>query len=256
MSNRSFIFNERILAEYLYKNGFTSETFNEREAVLVGKYFRFVLGYKDAKTKTFLKEFCESHDPFFYYEANIDFFKRILRKSKKDFIVKTDIIITKGELDKIRTVKNFLAQKMYLGMLAVAKRGYTYVPLTAWKDIKKIMNIKKTNAEIYKQIHLLYTLGFLVPSESTEYEASHKILVIYENSEPVFDIKSDRELYMLGQMYKDYCGGELEYCIVCGKEFVKRGKTDRFCDEHALEKKLENSRNRFKKHYQKESNAS
>ena len=52
---------------------------------------------------------------------------------------------------------------------------------------------------------------------------------------PEIEIKNDFDFYRFGKLYEEYCGGQLVYCSVCDKEFIRKGSNNKLCDEHALE---------------------
>lgn len=246
MSHKKLLYNEEEISEKIYYNGFTGGVYTRREAGLLAKYMRHVLGYKDRKIKTGLIEFSKS-DPNFNYVLESSVIKDIVKNSKSQFVIREKVSITKNEILKSKTIHDFKGQKLYLGMIALAKKnGSSWVSVKDWSVLKKVSWLSITTDEMYDLLHQLYKLKLIFPMQ-TQRIGRHKILYIDWLGEPEISIKNDDELYRLGRTYEDYCGGELGYCIVCEKEYVKTGNKNIYCSEHTSEKKLD----RYKKYNQK-----
>jgi hypothetical protein len=241
---KSFLYDEKVLAINIYNNGFTNG-YDRKEALLLAKYFRHVLGYGDTKIKNKIIEAC-SKDPYFNAVSESSSIKSFVKNSKKDFFAKTNIFITKEEIEKSKTIKNFDAQKVYLTLLLLARRsGYNNVPLL-FTEIKKIANINTTNNELFHLFHLIYKSGLIYPIETDNHDKTigyQKILNMYLEGLTAIEIKNDRELYEFGKTYEKYCGGYLVYCEVCQKEEIRKSPAHKLCEEHASEKEKFRKRN-------------
>jgi len=241
---RDFFKDEKKEAETIYSKGFTDGIYNHYEASLVAKYIRKKQGVGDAKLKTLLVAFCNQRGKYFNYVTSMTEIKNMIKNSKKDWLDKTSpIIISKKELDKIREIKNFTAQKIFLFILISSKRNNGYFNKDSFSYMKSILKLRLTNNEFVKKyIHLLYDLGYVRDSNTNYF-----ITFTGEQSEPALIISTQKQLSNISEIYKDYCGGELDYCKECGAEFVKNGSRHEYCETHSEER----SKERHKKYNQK-----
>lgn len=241
---KSFLYDERILANNIYNNGFTNG-YDRKEALLLAKYFRHVLGYGDTRIKKKIIEAC-SKDIYFNAVTESSSIKFFVRNSKKDFFVKTNVFVTKKEIEKVKKIKNFGAQKVYLGLLLLARRsGYNNVPLL-FTEIKKIADLNVTNNELSHLFHLIYKSGLIYPIEISNTKKTtgyQKILDMDFDGIPEIEIRDDREFFNFGKTYEKYCGGYLVYCEVCGKEEIRKSSAHKLCEQHASEKEKVRKRN-------------
>lgn len=246
--NYLLMYDERKQAEEILDKGFYNETYNWKEALLVAKYYRHVLGYGNARIKTEIRKFCKT-DPFFHPVPRESTIKNLVKHSKRAILDYTDPIeIRQSELDQIRVIKNFKFQQIALGILAITKRNlkydHGYLNRYCWRDIKFVVNYRRTTrAEIENCFTELNSLGQVYPTNTT----AHKILFIDDESSVVFRITTDGELKRLGSLYKEYCGGILIWCKTCGKETIKKSNRQSLCDECWREHRLSWDRERKRK---------
>lgn len=245
---RQFFYDEEIISEEIHKNGFRDGYYTVGQARLVAKYFRWRLGYGDARIKSALPEFCKQHDKNFRKVPNRKSIAEIVNASKKEFIKKASpISITKSELETIRTVKNFKAQRVLLGFLIIAKRDDGHVSKNRWPQIKRIVGISISNKEILKFARIFYDMGLI------DVGTDHTIKFINNSSEVAILISDEKTLYSISNLYKEYCGGEIAWCKECGKEYIKNSNRHSYCDECWKKKELEKTKNRMKKYRKKTS---
>lgn len=241
MSYKQPLYNEEELSKYIYENGFSDGEYDRREAVLVSKYMRHVLGYKDTHLKKRLIEFCKT-DRLFNEVLENNFIKDCVNQSKRRFVVRESLSITSNELLKIRTIKNFKAQKTYIGLLAIAKKnGYDCVSVKDYPLLKRIAGIGSETDELYNNLHLLFKLKFIYPIDKTD-KGAQKLLVIDWDSFPEIIINKNSDMNRLGKIYEEYCGGYLLYCEDCGVEFVRNGKSQKYCEVHSIERERNRKR--------------
>jgi len=123
---KNFLYDERILATNIYNNGFKNG-YDRREALLLAKYFRHILGYGDTRIRKKIIEAC-SKDIYFNAVSESSAIKSFVRNSKKDFFVKTTVFITKKEIEKAKTIKNY-KKSLTKNAFAVKKLGYKELDL-------------------------------------------------------------------------------------------------------------------------------
>lgn len=239
---RDFFYDEEVISERIYRNGF-EDGYSYWQAKMVAKYLRWTLGYGDAKTKSALVEFCVNHDPHYVIVRQSKSTSNAVNASKEFFVKKASpISITQNELNTIRTIKNFKAQKILLGFLIFCKRDDGYINRRNWVQVKRIMSVSVTHKEIKNFIRIYYQTGIIEIKGG-----SHLLNFIDNNSESMFVISNEKALYSMGNIYKNYCGGELVWCKECGEELVKSGKNHGYCDDCSKNKELE----KFKRYYRK-----
>lgn len=237
---RPLISNEKELAEVVMNKGF-SNGFTFSEALAVAKYYRHILNYGDRRVRTSIIKFCQEHDVNFRPVPNKKEIKSLVARSKNHFYVSETVIIRKAELDAIEKIKIFRFQRILLGLLVIAKlSGKKYVPTYRWRDVKKIISRSVTTYEIKECIRLAFSIKLI--GEPSNNDAYHKLLFVDELSEPVFIIKTEKDLLDLPKNYEIYSGGAFRYCVLCGKKFKKTGKKHILCPEHSRERELERKR--------------
>ncbi len=229
--------NEKTMALNIYKNGFTEGYFTSHEAYLVAKYFFREFGYGKDKTKTYLRKFCEKHDKDFNYILLRHKIKEILKNADSEWKIKSEpIYVTQLELDKIREIKNFNAQKALLSFLVFSKRNNGYVYKNSITEIKRISGLKNISCTelIGKYLFFAYKADLIRASNENYF-----VKFIDNSSKKVLKISDLKGLYSLDKMYIEYCGGILGYCEKCENEFIKRGSTHKYCENCSKERKLE-----------------
>lgn len=238
---KQLLYDEKDQSAQIYRNGFSNDLYNRREAFLIAKYMRHVLGYKDTKLKRTLIEFCKKSKGF-NEVIESSFVKEIVRNSKHDFIVRSGVGITKEEIERAKLVKNFQAQKVYISLLGLAKKNKSnFVSLKNWTSVKRIASLDVTNLELGGLFHVLYKNNLIYPIRKKG-SGGQKLLYIDWEGEPVIEVKSDKEFYELGKTYEKYCGGYLQYCLECGVEFIRNSSNQKLCKVHSIEKEKKRRR--------------
>jgi hypothetical protein len=230
------IFNELDYAQNLLKHGFV-KFMSGIDLVVLAKYFRY-LGKDDAQVKDDINNFCIKFNPAY---NEIFFYKKIqyvLRTSKKyELVIPKPVPITQKEIDIIKDLHDYKAEKVLFVLLVVAKhfklnvgykKYYAHIMRTEMFTLAKINATKEErNAIIYKldgQMGLIDNQIFLNRKDMT-----FIVTFVDEESEPVFYIND----------FKNIVGFYPYYCSVCGKEIEKRSSTHEFCRECRLEKDKE-----------------
>ena len=113
------VFNEKIYAENLLKDGFTDYLI-WKDLLILSKYFRYN-GQKRAEIK---KSIIEFYKKFSIYNETIAGAKidNAVKKSEKYILrISPDISITKSEVEKIRSLKNYKLEKICFVMLVISR---------------------------------------------------------------------------------------------------------------------------------------
>lgn len=237
---RSLLYNEKEQSELLFRNGY-SNGYNIRETYLVAKYMRHVLGYKDGKLKKQLIEFC-SQDKSFNYVTESIHIKNVIKNSKNNFIVRTEVFITVEEISTVRKIKDFRAQKIYISLLAIAKKNKSnFVSIKNRTEIKRIAGLNITNIEMAGLFHVLYKNNMIYPTIK-EGKGGHKLLFIDWHGKTKIEIINDKSFYSLGKTYESLCGGHLIYCEECGVEMIRKSPAHKLCEFHYREKEEKRKR--------------
>lgn len=241
------MFNEELLAEEIFKNGFINKYYNFTESVLVSKYFRHVLGYGDARIKTALESFCYTNDKFFNKELNFSRIKLAVSKSKKEFINKSDPIpIYQEEVNIINKVEGYKKRKVLFGLLVLCKKEPQKIIYTnSWSNLRHVLHSKITNNEISLLMNYYYLLDLIDVSYNF-----HKIKFIKETGNLIRSISS-RDIYNLNKVFEDIFGKDLFVCSSCGESHERKSYNQKRCHDcseiHKKEKwKIQKSRQRKK----------
>ena len=249
MIYRPLIYDEEMIGKELYKKKFIDE-FKWEELVAVTKYIRHTFTYGDAKTKTELVKFLSKNKNFNYARMS-GYIGKIIKESQKDFTRTGEVDITELELKTIQEMENFKWQKIALALLFLSKRKNNkgYVKIKDWRDAKVASCISHVkSSDIEEVVHFLYTKEKIRVVENDNYDPSHEILFIDKGSKNViFHIDDDKSARNLGNLYKEWCGGELYWCKNCGKKFIKGGKNHFYCENCSNIKRLEKYKNYNKK---------
>lgn len=240
MGRRLLIYDEAIIGKELYRRKEVKE-YSWAELISLSKYIRHELGYGDAKLKTAIKDIL-GRDTSFVYVRMRGFIGKIVKNSRKPYIKTGSVFITQEELLKIRNIKNFKWQKITLSFLFLSKRlnSRGYVKVKDWGDVKSsscISHLKTSDIEAV--VNYLYNQKDMIRVvENSDYDPSHELLFRENSNHVVFEIGTEKDARNLGNLYKEWCGGELSWCKECGKEFTKNGKTHSYCQTCSKEKEL------------------
>jgi predicted nucleic acid-binding Zn ribbon protein len=230
------IFNELEYAEKLLKHGFV-KFMSGIDLVVLAKYLRY-LGKDDDQVKDDLNRFCAEFNPaynevFFYQKIQY-----VLKASKKyNLIIPSPIPITQKEIDIIKILRDYKAEKVLFILLVVAKhfklnvgykKYYAHIMRTEMFTLAKVHTTKEEkNAIIYKldgQMGLIDNQIFLNRKDMT-----FLVNFIDEESEPVFYVDD----------FKNIVSFYPHYCSVCGKQIEKKSNVHEFCKECWKERERE-----------------
>lgn len=266
----SILFDEKAMVKNVLEDGFSNGRANKYELILLGKHYRWNLGYGSTRIKKSIIEFCKEHDQNFNPVLSRDFVNDIVKISENNtFRQPVPVQIMNTELYAIKTIKNFDYQKILFTMLVFAKTlkfmnsdvsgkssmrkpfGY-YINLGMVSRIKKVAEVKRiSNNNFMYILHDINNMTDKIFVEPT-FHNSVKILYASDNGVPTIIVNDFSNII---NYYIEYVGGELLYCVECGKEFKKEGNRKRdLCDYHYSEKIKEQTRNRVARYRKKMQN--
>jgi hypothetical protein len=239
------IFNELEYAENLLEKGF-QEYIGWSDLKILSAYFR----YKGQKNPQIKKSIVEFYKLFSYYNEQIigEKIDNAIKKSEKYALrISTSAIITKGEIEKIRALKNYKLEKICFAMIALSranKIAYNssssrYYLSMNFAEILEIANVR-ANKNGRKELKYSLSNGSMVRAPKVNRMAPfnsreiHEIIFIDENSGSgiiVTDLDNIISFYP-------------QKCILCGKEMpdIKRGKRSNLCDKCYETKRLKRIR--------------
>ena len=248
MDNYTVIYDEAKGGERIYNKGFDGY-FSWKTGLLLAKYLRYTLGYGDARVKKTLIELSQKYDENFNYVRSRRTIRNMVRVSRNRPLVDTgNVVISQNDINTVRSIKNFKHQKILLSCILLAKRktNKNYVNRTDWTLIKKLVSKKITNSDIRDAFFIFYKAGIVEPVN-----ASQKMNLNDDDISPsVFVVNDDKMAFSLISRYKEYCGGELGYCVRCEAEFVKSSPRKKYCQTCSRENEL----NKYRKFNQKRKN--
>jgi len=240
------MFNEEKLAVEIYKNGFSSGYFSFGEALLVAKYFRHTLGYGDARTKSAVLLFCERNDVFFRRVPNMNKIKKIVNKSAKPYVNKSEpICLYEEELNTIRSLTEYKNKKFLFSILVLSKLNQeSYLANYRWNDIRTTMHSKISNKNISQLMYQYNTLGLIEP---TRYE-SHKILFSKKEGTVIREI-NQKDIYNLNSVFVELFGRDTFRCVDCDAEHERKSFNQKRCKTCSEKKERENHKLRNRRYY-------
>lgn len=259
------LFDERDMVKPILDDGFSNGRTNKYELILLAKHYRWNLGYGTQRIKKAIIDFCKEHDKNFNPVIARDFLKDVIRIAENNsFRTPVPVQITDREIQKIKEVKNFEAQKLLFVLLVSAKTlkfmnsdmsgksshrkplGY-YIHLGSLNRIKKEAGLSRISSDntMMTYLHDFYNLGLIMPT----FRNSIQILYGDDNGIPVIFVN---DFSNIAQYYIDYVGGELLYCSECKKEFKKYGNKKDLCPECNAEKIREQTRLRVARYREKQ----
>ena len=183
----------------------------------VAKYYKAQgLQKRDVRKKT--EEFLHRCDPYASPVLWSDTLEKAVRVGMKYSPVMIDkIVVTKPEMEIIRSLSGIQLQRLAFTLLCVAKYMMAVAPKTdGWvsmpeSDIMKMANIKTS----YKRQNLMYgqllDAGLLQPSKKIS-NLNVKVLYI-RDGDAALDVQEFRDL---GNQYMKYIGKPYYVCQSCG----------------------------------------
>ena len=229
------VFNEKIYAENLLKDGFT-DYLTWKDLLILSKYFRS----RSQKKSEIKKSIIEFYKKFSVYNETVAGAKidNAIKKGEKYILrISPDISITKSEVEKIRALKNYKLEKICFVMIIISRsnkiafnsQSSRYYLNMNFSEILVEAKVHASKADRNKIKHELFKLNMICapdPNKMSEYNnhgEMFELLFIEEDSTDEI-IVTDMNNIILFYPQK---------CIQCGKEISdkKRGKRSNLCNE-------------------------
>ena len=246
------LLSEKEILYDIIDNGFSSGKASKYELILLAKYYKWEMGLSAQEIKKEIVTFCKVYDKQFNPIISRDLLKDVLRIAENNYFREpVPVLITKKELDKIRTIKNFDYQKFLFVMLVYAKTlkysnsdatgksnkkspfGY-FVSLSLIGKIGREVGWR-VRKDIIQSLHDLYKLGLIEPT------LTGRIKILYSDDSGLPSIKIN-DYTKVVDYYTNYVGGELLYCANCGSEYFKNIRKTDFCPNCSDERRREQVR--------------
>lgn len=244
--DKKYSFDEEAEAVEILKNGFPDGNINYIGMQKVAKYYRNVLNFGKKRLENAIIDFCKQQNPDFNPVIEAESIKKWIRSAETHNLRKiNEIIITKSEMDAIKGIKNLKNRKVLFATLVLAKavkQGKTgkaistkntdkyFINYSNLLDIAKLSGMKITEIQI---ADIFYEFGKdgLMTFYSPERES---ILLTFTNdaSEVALTI-TNPENFM--DYYKEYFGGDVIACSICGAEVIKKSGTHTRCESCSKE---------------------
>lgn len=182
--------------------------------------------------------YISNNDDTFYYEQYLSDIKKCIDKAKKYKIKNIDnIVITKTEMDKIKSFNDIKKEKIVFVLVALAKY------FNALYDHNKDCLFAKTS-EIFKYarvvipaserdyyLHFAYESGVLLPNFNIGSNMQLVGIISHDDNDEVVLTLNEYDYQELAYTYLNYKNGGYKRCATCGAWFkIKRGEI--YCHLH------------------------
>lgn len=205
----------------------------------IAKYY-FYIGKSRPYTKSKIIDYilsCDDQVNIVSWDSRID--SAIKYASKHPLIIMDDLIITKNEMGKIKSLSGIQLQRLAFTLLCISKFSHKQNPLNDyWVNIpdNEIMRMANVNTSIKRQSAMYYALsdnGLIRFSNSVD-KLSVQVLFVEENDDECLRVKDMRNL---GYQYMKYLGSDYYICTNCGITFKGKNSNSnhkpKYCDDCA-----------------------
>ena len=229
------IFDEFNYAKNLLEGGI-KKTYG-RELYVISAFLRIHNNSEKLIEEKLINE-CVKCDPNFNIAMNLSSIRSLIRRSKRtklSFGIENPVF-RENELRRIRTIKDFQAQKLLFAELMIAKtlkRKYPeldslWLPNTYISQAKTLAGIRIGKKKMRDKYHApLYKAGFFSIGEiniNKDFDRGGIKFLFGEDFSPVVITIDGLDKENVNK-YVDWCGGELGWCGQCGEEYVKSSKS-------------------------------
>lgn len=186
--------------------------------------------------------YISNNDDTFYYEQYLSDIKKCIDKAKKYKIKNIDnIVITKTEMDKIKSFNDIKKEKIVFVLVALAKY------FNALYDHNKDCLFAKTS-EIFKYarvvipaserdyyLHFAYESGVLLPNFNIGSNMQLVGIISHDDNDEVVLTLNEYDYQELAYTYLNYKNGGYKRCKTCGRWF-KINPGEIYCHLHKPQK--------------------
>ena len=232
--SKNGIRNEKMDAERLLKSGFSGSEPTYYEFMILAKHFR-QSGFGEVRIKKKIIEFCEKKVDYFSEAHYVPIIKSAIRRAikKPEYILNRVVRIYPSELDSIRRVRNFKVQKILFSAIVHAKAFYSRNTFSA-DTLSSVLASSKTKVGVERFKKFLPTIGNLLDVKmglGNMHYFSLGFCSDLDDDSFEIEITSLNEIRSCGDIYQDYMGGELGWCLDCGEEFIKSSNRHKRCSK-------------------------
>ena len=251
------VVDEEDLFREVRENGFYRGPPTFQELVVIAKHIRISKGYGEKNIIKELIAFCSIRDKYFNPTLSESLLIKVARIAvQKSAFRKPNfpINITQKEINKIREIKSFSAQKIFFSSIIVAKSSGN--PMIFSDTKKSISYIIMSSGERLSYNKFIKSISPIARQEGIfEYVLSkhsfYKLLLFDNIGDSVIRISSVAEMDRSGELYTKFIGGVLEWCGTCETEFFKLSNNHKLCTICSEKRKKEKSRERATRHKEK-----
>lgn len=176
----------------------------------------------------------------FYYEQYLSDIKKCINKAKKYEIKNIEnVVITKTEMDKIKSFNDIKKEKIVFVLIALAKYfnalyGNNKDCLFAkTSEIFKYARVVIPASERDYYLHFAYESGVLLPNFNIGSNMQLVGVVSHDNNDPVVLVLDEYDYQELAYAYLNYKNGGYKRCKRCMRWFKSSGKpNEQYCHMH------------------------
>jgi len=241
------IFDELKYAENLLEREFNG-FIRWRDLLILAKYYRS-LGKVGIQLEKSILDFCTNKVKGFNEVRNDSKIQSAIRKSKKQPLKISDyVVITKKEIERIRSINDYKIEKILFLMLVVCKINHpkdyvgTHYLNQNFSYLVKLANVYMTKNERNSLKYFLHQKGFLDCPEPNRFNVTYgkeSFIILY------VDNKSEEYLRVVDfdNIVKYY----KPVCEKCGEIIEKNSNRQKMCENCQKEHRKEWDRDRKKK---------
>lgn len=250
-------FDEKRVADSIIKNNrFKYGTPQTYEIKALAKHLREKGFSTKGKLRSALVALCQEIDNTFSEVIYHDDINDAINSALVDDFRRIPVIhVFAKEIGEIRRVKNFKLQKILFTMLVYAKAfpksGYNAIAVVDWL-LKSLFHQSKTRISYYsfldkykKELEKLGLIEYRVGRNRKGVYARYILKFVEETGLEIYRFENEVDMLNSAKIYQDIIiGGELLWCVDCGKEVKKESNRQKRCSEC---QRLEN-RNKVRRH--------
>lgn len=226
------LFDEISFAENTLKSGFT-KYMSTNTLKILAKYY-FYLGGNAETVKTDLQNFCKRFDENYNETLWEEKILNAIKYAKKEKIkIPLTVYITKSEIEKIKTIKDYKYEKVLFCLLVYSKynkQNYeknhnkvveNYFANITTPEILKIAKVFLTRKE-QDEMNRYFQLNHFLSYNITPEEGGYVIHYADENSDVEIEINEFIDIVKYYPPYCDHCGKPLDGKVKANKKMHKK----------------------------------